>query len=133
MNKPLIYTMFAVIATIANIASQDLTTRVYTGPYDLFVAIIVGTGVGLVIKYYLDKKYIFDFQTKNIKDDGKTFGLYSLMGLVTTFIFWGMEFTFDAIFQTKAMRYTGGVIGLAIGYYIKYQLDKRYVFVTKEA
>jgi len=26
------------------------------------------------------------------------------------------------------MRYVGGVIGLAIGYYVKYQLDKRYVF-----
>ena len=26
------------------------------------------------------------------------------------------------------MRYLGGVIGLMIGYIIKYQLDKRYVF-----
>jgi hypothetical protein len=25
----------------------------------------------------------------------------------------------------------GGVLGLSIGYYIKYQLDKRFVFVDK--
>ena len=26
------------------------------------------------------------------------------------------------------MRYVGGVIGLAIGYWAKYRLDKRFVF-----
>jgi hypothetical protein len=26
------------------------------------------------------------------------------------------------------MRYLGGLIGLAIGYWTKYRLDKRYVF-----
>ena len=50
------------------------------------------------------------------------------MGVVTTVIFWGFEFAFDAIWNSMEMRYTGGVIGLAIGYYVKYQLDKRYVF-----
>ena len=28
------------------------------------------------------------------------------------------------------MRYIGGVIGLAIGFYVKYQLDKKFVFVS---
>ena len=42
------------------------------------------------------------------------------MGLATTVIFWG--------FETKEMRYLGGIIGLAIGYLTKYHLDKRYVF-----
>ena len=35
------------------------------------------------------------------------------------------------IFETKEMRYLGGVIGLAIGYLTKYHLDKRYVFRTE--
>jgi hypothetical protein len=43
-------------------------------------------------------------------------------------IFWGFEFTFEYLFETKALRYLGGVIGLCIGYVVKYQLDKRYVF-----
>ena len=65
--------------------------------------------------------------------DGQTFALYTLMGIVTTFVFWGFEFGFDYLFQTRPMRYLGGVIGLAIGYYVKYQLDKRFVFVSQEA
>jgi len=50
------------------------------------------------------------------------------MGLATTLIFWGFEFSFHYFFETKEMRYLGGVIGLAIGYLTKYHLDKRFVF-----
>jgi putative flippase GtrA len=50
------------------------------------------------------------------------------MGVVTTAVFWGFEFGFDHLFGTREMRYAGGVIGLAIGYVAKYQLDKRFVF-----
>lgn len=122
------YTIFAVIATLSNIWSQDLTFRIYQGPYELWLGIFVGTAVGLVVKYFLDKRYIFQYQTQSIQHGSKTFYLYTLMGVFTTIIFWGFEFAFDAIYQTKEMRYLGGIIGLAIGYYVKYQLDKRYVF-----
>ena len=50
------------------------------------------------------------------------------MGIMTTVIFWGFEILFDYIFHTKAWRYAGGVLGLTIGYSIKYYLDKRFVF-----
>jgi putative flippase GtrA len=50
------------------------------------------------------------------------------MGLATTAIFWSVEFGFDRIFGTAHMRYVGAVIGLAIGYIVKYYLDKRFVF-----
>ncbi len=125
------YTIFAILATIANIGAQDITVRFYQGSFDLWVSIFIGTGVGLVVKYVLDKKFIFKFVTKNAAQDGKLFFLYSCMGLVTTAIFWGFEFAFDTIFDSKTMRYTGGVIGLAIGYFIKYLLDKKFVFVYR--
>ena len=54
------------------------------------------------------------------------------MGVVTTLIFWGFEFTFEYLFRTKFMRYLGAVIGLSIGYFIKYNLDRRFVFNQKE-
>ena len=38
-------------------------------------------------------------------------------------------FVFPA-FASDLMRYVGGVIGLSIGLYVKYQLDKKYVFVS---
>nr|VFK48448.1 MAG: GtrA-like protein [Candidatus Kentron sp. TC]VFK61425.1 MAG: GtrA-like protein [Candidatus Kentron sp. TC] len=122
------YTLFAIIATATNICAQDLVIRSYNGTFDILMSVIIGTGVGLVVKYILDKRYIFCFRARSVAHDTQTFALYTVMGLATTVIFWGFEFGFHHIFETKEMRYLGGVIGLAIGYLTKYQLDKRYVF-----
>jgi hypothetical protein len=43
-------------------------------------------------------------------------------------MFWGMELGFEFWFQTRAARYLGAVIGLSIGYAVKYRLDKHFVF-----
>ena len=128
MRISLTYTLFAVLATAVNIGVQDVAIRIYTGPYQLLFSIGIGTLAGLVIKYVLDKRYIFRFQTVNVSHDSQTFLLYALMGLVTTVIFWGFEFGFNYLFQTKELRYLGGVIGLAIGYLSKFHLDKKFVF-----
>lgn len=125
------YTLFAIAATAANIAAQDLFIRNYKGSWDILISVIIGTVVGLVVKYILDKRYIFSFRARNVAHDMQTFALYTFMGLATTLIFWGFEFGFHHIFETKEMRYLGGVIGLAIGYLTKYHLDKRYVFRTE--
>lgn len=125
------YAIFALIATAANIGAQDLVIRTYSGDFDILASVIVGTGVGLVVKYILDKRYIFRFRTRSVAHDTQTFALYTVMGLATTVIFWGFEFGFHHIFETNEMRYLGGVIGLTIGYLTKYHLDKRYVFYTE--
>lgn len=111
-----------------NIGSQEVVVRLYDGPYVVTLSILVGTGVGLLVKYALDKRYIFKFKAQNTAHDARTFLLYALMGVVTTVIFWGFEYAFEYFFQTKELRYLGGVIGLAIGYFVKYSLDKRFVF-----
>lgn len=133
MKLAITYVILALIATAANIGAQDLVIRGYGGAFDVLTSVIVGTGVGLVVKYVLDKRYIFRFRARDAAHDGRTFALYTLMGLATTMIFWGFEFTFDHLFATKEMRYLGGIIGLAIGYLAKYHLDKRYVFRTESA
>ena len=97
----------------------------------IVASVAMGTGVGLAIKYLLDKRYIFRFRAANVAHDTRTFALYTAMGLATTVIFWGFEFGFHHLFATREMRYLGGVIGLAIGYVAKYHLDKRYVFHTE--
>jgi putative flippase GtrA len=125
------YAIFALIATAANIGAQDLVTRTYSGAFDIFASVVVGTGVGLFVKYILDKRYIFRFRARNVSHDTQTFALYTVMGLATTVVFWGFELGFHHIFETKEMRYLGGVIGLTIGYLTKYHLDKRYVFRTE--
>ena len=104
---------------------------IYSGAYAVEISIFIGTLAGLPLRYFLEKRYIFSFESKNIKHDGQLFILYSFMGVFTTAFFWGTEYAFHLIFTTDVMRYIGGVLGLTIGYYIKYQLDKRFVFVNK--
>lgn len=122
------YLLLALIATLFNIGVQDIFIRVYSGPYGVLLAACGGTGAGLVLKYLLDKRYIFRFRADSASHEGRVFVLYTVAGLATTIIFWGFEFGFDHLFGTREARYTGAALGLGIGYLCKYQLDKRYVF-----
>ena len=124
-----LYTLFAVLSTAINIASQMLSIWIYEGPLSIEISILVGTAMGLPLRYFLEKRYIFDFTSKDLVHDGKLFVFYSAMGVITTLIFWGTEYAFHLVYDTDFMRYLGGIIGLSIGFYIKYQLDKKYVFV----
>jgi putative flippase GtrA len=128
-----LYSVFAVIATAANLATQAFVIWVYTGAYAIELSILAGTAAGLPIKYILEKRHIFEFESESLKHDGKLFFMYSFLGIFTTALFWGTEFAFQWIFGTDLMRYLGGAIGLAMGYIIKYQLDKRFVFVHQKA
>jgi hypothetical protein len=128
MRLAIIYAVLALIAMATNIGAQEISVRVYHGPFPVPLSVFVGTGVGLVVKYMLDKAFIFGFRPRDKLHDAQTFVLYTVTGVVTTAIFWGFEFGFDRLFQSKDMRYLGGLIGLAIGYWTKYRLDRRYVF-----
>lgn len=120
------YVIFAVIATIANLGTQRL---VLSGGEGLFIwAVLAGTAVGLVVKYLLDKRWIFFDTSSGTAAHARKFTLYTVMGLLTTAIFWGMETAFWLTWRTDAMRELGAVIGLTIGYVVKYWLDRRYVF-----
>jgi len=125
-----LYTLFAALSTIINIGSQMLSIWAYKGPYAVEISILVGTAAGLPLRYILEKRYIFGFTSQNFAHDGRLFIFYSAMGIITTLIFWGTEYTFHLIYNTDLMRYVGGIVGLSIGFYAKYQLDKKYVFVN---
>jgi putative flippase GtrA len=122
------YAFFAVLATLANLATQRLV--LFLGDSGTLFALAVGAGtlVGLVLKYVLDKRWIFDDMSAGVKAHGKKFSLYSAMGIVTTAIFWGTETAFWLVWQTDMMRELGAIIGLSIGYVAKYNLDRRFVF-----
>lgn len=123
------YSVFAVISTVLNIFSQYISLTVYKGAYDLYLAILIGTLVGLLVKYILDKKYIFYYNAIDYRDDLKKFILYSFMGIFTTLIFWGFELWFNFTFDFESAKFIGAVVGLSIGYFVKYHLDKRWVFI----
>jgi putative flippase GtrA len=122
------YIAFAIIATIVNLTSQAISFYFYSDFLAIYIAMFIGTLSGLSCKYYLDKHYIFSYQTKNKQEDAQRFFLYSLMGVFTTLIFWFVEVIFDYYFTHPYAKYLGAIIGLSIGYLIKYHLDKHFVF-----
>jgi len=122
------YGAFAVVATLANLGAQRLVLGVWGNDYALALAIFVGTGVGLAVKYILDKRWIFFDHSTGAATHGRKFALYTLMGVVTTVIFWGAETAAWMIWHTDMAREAGAILGLTVGYVVKYRLDKRYVF-----
>ena len=122
------YAVFAVVATVANLGTQRGVLAVAEGTLGYVLALCAGTGVGLVLKYLLDKRWIFADTFRSARAETRMFSLYTLTGVGTTLLFWGMETAFWLIWQTQGMRELGAVIGLTVGYVTKYQLDKRYVF-----
>ncbi|MEX3014764.1 GtrA family protein [Gymnodinialimonas hymeniacidonis] len=122
------YTAFAMVAVIVNLAVQRLVLLGGESGVWFTLALGAGTLAGLVVKYVLDKRWIFFDRTAGAAAQGKQFGLYSLMGVATTVIFWAMETGFWLIWGTDLARELGAVIGLTIGYVTKYQLDRRFVF-----
>ena len=127
------YVAFAIVATAGNLATQRLVMAVADHAMAFYLALLGGTLVGLVIKYLLDKRWIFTDLESGLAAHGRKFSLYTLMGVATTAIFWGTETLFWLTWQTQAARELGAVLGLSIGYVAKYHLDRRYVFTGARA
>lgn len=127
------YAAFAVVATLANLFTQRILlsqlefSKGQNGAA-FVVALVGGTLVGLILKYMLDKRWIFGDASSGLRAHSRKFTLYSVMGLATTAIFWGSETIFWVLWQTDLMREIGAILGLTIGYVVKYHLDKKYVF-----
>ena len=128
LRLTLLYVAFAVVATLANLGAQRLVLQAGEGPVLFALAMVGGTALGLVVKYALDKRWIFADPSTGLRAHGRRFSLYTAMGLVTTAIFWASETAFWLIWQTHTAREVGAVLGLAVGYAVKYHLDRRFVF-----
>ena len=127
------YAAFAAVATLANLGAQRLVLTVDDGTRGFVLAVLAGTAVGLVVKYILDKRWIFADDSSGLRAHSRRFTLYTAMGVVTTLIFWVTETAFWLIWQTDLARETGAVLGLTVGYIVKYRLDRRYVFTADRA
>ena len=124
----ILYALVALIAIFVNVGCQALVIWIYKGVFAVQLSVLIGTAAGLPVKYVLEKRHIFGFVSKSLVHDGQVFMIYTFMGVFTTGLFWAIEYGFHVAFETDAMRYVGGAVGLTIGNIIKYHLDKRYVF-----
>ena len=126
------YILFSIFAIASNIFVQRLFFILSETDEIFILAFLAGTGVGLFVKYFLDKHWIFYFEDESASKNGRTFLLYASTGIFTTLLFWVTEYVFWFISQSHQMREVGAVLGLTIGYYIKYHLDSRYTFASDE-
>ena len=122
------YVAGAILATLVNLATQALSFSLYQGSGELLFGILAGTATGLFSKFIFDKFLIFDDPSLGLAENAQKFALYCVTGVFTTAIFWGTEATMAWLSDGKAMRYLGAVIGLCIGYILKFHLDRRFVF-----
>ena len=125
MSTFLLYLVFAGVATVANLAAQELFLRMSGS---LAVAILAGTAAGFATKYVLDKKWVFSDRYTTHRQELRKVTLYGAFSVVTTLVFWLFEVAFWMAWRTDFAKYTGAVLGLAVGYAIKFVLDRTFVF-----
>jgi putative flippase GtrA len=123
------YAFFALVATILNLLGQLLVHSHWSGRYGWWAGVLFGTGVGFVVKFLLDRRYIFAYRQAGFARNTTVLILYGFTGVLTTAVFWLTEYLFARAFAFSGAAYLGAAIGLSIGYVIKYQLDKKYVFI----
>lgn len=121
------YVLFAILSMAANLAVQAGVFRLLpTG--GLLPAMAAGTIAGFVLKYGLDKFWIFADPVEGHGRELRKVALYGLFSVVTTCIFWAFEAVAWLVWGTEAAKYAGAVLGLCVGYVVKYGLDRRFTF-----
>lgn len=132
MTTAVRYVLFAIISVLVNFITQELVIKI-TPVAPLAISILAGTATGFAVKYVLDKRWIFFDDYTTHRSEARKVTLYAVFSVVTTLVFWTFEITFWMIWQTSTAKYTGGAIGLALGYMMKYALDRRFVFRPESA
>ncbi len=144
------YIAFAIIAITINISCQALvefllkeffssvasmSIDAFNRDIELWFGVALGTGtlVGFIFKFIVDKWIVFQEQLREdetMQEVGRQFSLYFIFAIFTTMIFWGIEGLFYLI--APEWYLIGGIIGLAIGYTVKFILDRQYCFPCEE-
>ena len=134
-KKALTYAAFAALAMAVNLSAQWVVLHLFMPglslllrPVLITIALGVGTAAGLVLKYVLDKRFIFQDASTGARAHARRFSLYAAGGLVTTAIPYGLELVTGSLRPHGPAVLIAGAVGLAIGYVIKYRLDRRFVF-----
>ena len=124
------YVFFAVLSGVANLAAQEIATRVVPlAP--LMLSVLIGTGVGFLTKYVMEKRWIFLDPYESHAAELRKITVYGLFGVGTTLLFWAIELGAWHVWGTVEAKYLGAALGLALGNWIKYVLDKHWVFGRK--
>jgi putative flippase GtrA len=123
------YVVFCIAALVSNLLVQAIFHELFYSPD--WLSIGSGTATALILKYILDRNYIFYANNQGLSGDLYRFFVYTLFGLFTTLLFWAVEWAFIKLFTHHLARYAGAFLGAGIGYVLKYFMDRRWVFKSQ--
>jgi putative flippase GtrA len=121
------YVLFAIVAGIVNLLTQAVVFR-FSTVEPLATSIFIGTVAGFILKYILDKSWIFFDDHEGTRREVRKILLYGSFSVTMTLVFWSFEVAFWKIGGTVFAKYLGAIIGLAIGNFAKYLLDRNFTF-----
>ncbi len=123
-----LYGAFAAVAIALNVLVQRLVFVIHDGNATIFIAMTAGAVVALVVKYLLDRTFIFAMKTGPKAGE---FLRYALTGGAITLIYFVVEYIIWITYRTEAARDIGIVLGMITGYGVKFLIDRKYVFVER--
>lgn len=127
-----LYVTIATFASITNLAIQAMVSSQLSNVYAMEISMIVATAIVFPFKFLIEKKYIFFSRTRSARKNAQSFIAYLVVSVFTVMIFWLIEYLTYLVFRTPQSIYAGALCGLALSFYTKYQMDKRYVFNSTE-
>ncbi len=93
------------------------------------VGSIAAVGITYIIKFFLDKYFVFKKSSLKLKETSQEFLKYFGFAILTTIENIGIQFLLTNFFNTALE--VSIIVALSIGYITKFFLDRKYVF-TKE-
>lgn len=87
---------------------------------------ILAVGITYLIKFFLDKYYVFKKAGSRLKETSKEFIKYFLFAILTTIENIGIQFLLTNFLHTSLE--ISFIVALSIGYLTKFFLDRKYVF-----
>jgi putative flippase GtrA len=122
------FVTFAILAGVSNLATQEAIIRLMPPWIPIIISVLAGTAIGFVVKYVLDKYYVFLDGYDGHTAELRKVAMYGLFSIGTTLLFWAIELGFWYAWSTAEAKYIGAIIGLILGNWLKYLLDRRWVF-----
>jgi len=90
---------------------------------------IAAVGITYIIKFFLDKYFVFKKSSLKLKETSQEFLKYFGFAILTTIENIGIQFLLTNFFNTALE--VSIIVALSIGYITKFFLDRKFVF-TKE-
>ncbi|MFW9897667.1 MAG: GtrA family protein [Candidatus Thorarchaeota archaeon] len=99
-----------------------------TNPYNMpeLIGSIFAVGITYITKFILDKFIVFKRKKIELKETSKEFFKYFGFAIITTIINIGIQFILTNFFKTPLE--ISVIVALSIGYFLKFLLDRKYVF-----